>query len=101
MTKKKATNKTAAKRVIRKRPLLVSGGGERIVRRRVMKVIPVPKPQVDTIVTETDIVTEPKVEVRRAATLSQALTEPAVAVVKPETKVVRRVVKTDRGKRAA
>ena len=95
----KNKNKTTAKRVVRRTlrrtaPVALATP-RRVVRRRILDV-ETPAPKVDTIVTETDIVTQPKVEVRRAATLSQALTEPAEIVVKPETKVVSRVVKAKR-----
>jgi hypothetical protein len=50
------------------------------------------KGKTQQVVTEekTQFVTEPTVEVRRAGTLAQALTEPAVAVVKPQTRVIRK-----------
>ncbi len=58
------------------------------------------KAQEEIVVEEQSrFITKPKVEIRKAGTLAQALTEPAVAVVKPETKVVR--VRTMRRRRAA
>jgi hypothetical protein len=99
---KKTAKKTVAKKVVRRRPAIALTVPATVVkRRRVLKAIPAPEPRVDTVVTETDIVTEPKIEVRRPATLAQALTERAEVVVRPETKVVSRVVKTKRGKKAA
>jgi hypothetical protein len=68
---------------------------EVVTRKRVTRIRPA-KPTVETVTTETDIITRPRVEIRRAATLSQALTEPAVAVVKPESKAVTRVVRRQR-----
>ena len=98
--KKKATTTRVVRKTVRRTAPVALATPRRVVRRRVLDV-ETPAPKVDTIVTETDIVTEPKVEVRRAATLSQALTEPAEIVVKPETKVVSRVVKAKRRKRVA
>jgi hypothetical protein len=105
MPKKKRSSRkekqTAVKRVVRRTVSApVALGTSRSIRRRVVKV-QAPAPTVDTFVTETDIVKEPKVEIRRPATLSQALTERAEIVVKPQTKVITRVVKAKRGKRAA
>ncbi len=97
---KKVTAKRVVRKVVRRRGPVTLAAPTEVRRRRVM-AIETPAPKVDTIVTETDVVTEPKVEVRRAATLSQALTEPAEIVVKPETKVVRRVVDTKRTRRAS
>jgi hypothetical protein len=68
---------------------------EVVTRKRVTRLRPA-KPTVETVTTETDIITRPRVEIRRAATLSQALTEPAVAVVKPERKAITRVVRRQR-----
>lgn len=99
--KKSSTKKTVAKKAVRRRPAAALNEPEKVVRRRVLKTVPVPGRRVDTIVTETDIVTQPKIEVRRPATLAQALTERPQIVIRPETKVVRRVVKTKHGKRAA
>jgi hypothetical protein len=97
---KKATAKQVVRKVIRRSaPVALARSAE--TRRRRVVAVETPAPTVDTIVTETDVVTEPKVEVRRPATLSQALTEPAEIVVKPETKVVRRVVGKKRTRRAA
>lgn len=46
------------------------------------------------VVTEkTYITTEPEVEIRKPATLSQALTEPAVAVVKPKTRIQKKITR--------
>lgn len=99
----KSRQKATAKRVVRKvvrrsAPVALATSAET---RRGVVAVETPAPRVDTIVTETDVVTEPKVEVRRPATLSQALTEPAEIVVKPETKVIRRVVGKKRTGRAA
>jgi hypothetical protein len=107
MPKKKSSRskkKNVAKRVVRRTvrrsvPVALATPTNTVRQRRVVNIVE-PAPVVDHVVTETDVVTRPKVEVRRAATLAQALTEPAEVVVKPETKVVRRVVKSDR-KRAA
>jgi hypothetical protein len=99
---KKAAKKTVVKKIVRRKPVIAVTEPAMVVRRRrVLKAVPMPEPKVDKIVTETDIVTEPRVEVRRPATLAQALTERAEVVIKPETKVVSRVVKTKRGKKAA
>jgi hypothetical protein len=98
--KKKAATTRVVRKTVRSTTPVALATPRRIVRRRVLDV-ETPAPEVDTIVTETDFVTEPKVEVRRAATLSQALTEPAQVVVKPETKVVSRVVTAKRRKRVA
>ena len=96
----KATTKRVVRKVIRRSaPVALATSAE--TRRPRVVAVETPAPKVDTIVTETDVVTEPKVEVRRPATLSQALTEPAEIVVKPETKVVRRVVGKKRTGRAA
>ncbi len=54
------------------------------------------KPVKDVVTEQTEVTTEPEVEIRRPATLAQALTQPPVAVVKPKTKVRRRVVERKR-----
>ena len=96
-----AKKKTALKRAQKKRSTTARTKDTEVVRRRRVTRVKPPEPTVDTIVTETDIVTEPRVEIRKPATLAQALTEPAVAVVKPQRKVVSRVVKAKRDKRVA
>ena len=54
--------------------------------------VPVPKATMDVITERTYVTTEPVVEIRRPATLAQALTQPAVAVVKPKSRVRKKVV---------
>jgi hypothetical protein len=54
------------------------------------------KPVKDVVTEQTEVTTEPEVEIRRPATLAQALTQPPVAVVKPKTKVRRRVIERKR-----
>jgi hypothetical protein len=54
------------------------------------------EPVKDIITEQTETTTEPEVEIRRPATLAQALTQPPVAVVKPKTKVRRRIVERKR-----
>jgi hypothetical protein len=92
--KKKTTVKRVIRGTVRRGGPIALATPTRVVRRGGTVNVQTPPPKVDTIVTETDIVTQPKVEVRRPATLSQALTEPAEIVVKPETKIVRRTVKS-------
>jgi hypothetical protein len=99
--KKTTTEKSVVRRTVRRTGPIALTTPREIVRRRRIVEVEAPEPTVDTIVTETDIVRQPKVQVRPAATLAQALTEPAEIVIKPETKVVSRVVKAKHGKRAA
>ncbi len=54
------------------------------------------QPVKDIVTTETEVTTVPEVEIRRPATLAQALTQPPVAVVKPKSKVRRKVVSRKR-----
>jgi hypothetical protein len=54
------------------------------------------EPVTDVVTEQTEVTTEPEVEIRKPATLAQALTEPATAVVKPNTKVRRKVIERKR-----
>lgn len=56
----------------------------------------VTKPVKDVVTEQTEVTTEPEIEIRRPATLARALTQPPVAVVKPKTKVRRRVIQRKR-----
>jgi hypothetical protein len=62
------------------------------IRRDLAVEVPVPEPTTDVITEETYVTTEPVIEIRRPATLAQALTQPAVAVVKPNSRVRKKVV---------
>jgi hypothetical protein len=100
-SKKKAIAKRVVRRTVRRTSPIALTTPREIVRRRRVVEVEAPEPTVDTVVTETDFVTEPKVEIRRPATLAQALTEPATVVMKPETHAISRVTKVKRNKRAA
>lgn len=70
-------------------------------RRKLVAIDPITEPilekPVKDVVTERIEVTKaPEVEIRRPGTLAQALTQPPVAVVKPKTKVRRRVIQRKR-----
>lgn len=54
------------------------------------------RPVKEVVVEKTEVTTEPEIEIRRPGTLAQALTQPPVAVVKPKTKVRRKVVERKR-----
>ena len=54
--------------------------------------LPVPKATTDIITEKTYVTTEPVVEIRRPATLAQALTQPPVAVVRPRSRVRKKVI---------
>jgi hypothetical protein len=99
--KKSTTAKRVVRRTVRRTTPIALTAPREVVRRRRVVEVETPEPTVDTVVTETDFVTEPKVEIRRPATLAQALTEPANIVMKPETHAIKRVTKVKRNKRAA
>ena len=67
-----------------------------VITRNVGVEVPVPEPTTDVITEKTYVTTEPEVEIRKPATLAQALTEPAVAVVKPKSRVHKKVVARNR-----
>ncbi len=54
------------------------------------------EPVTDVVTERAEITTEPEIEIRKPGTLAQALTEPATAVVKPNTKVRRKVIERKR-----
>ena len=54
------------------------------------------EPVTDVVTEQTEVTTEPELEIRKPGTLAQALTEPATAVVKPNTKVRRKVIERKR-----
>jgi hypothetical protein len=64
----------------------------RAIRRDLAVAVPVPEATMDVITEKTYVTTEPVVEIRRPATLAQALTQPAVAVVKPKSRVQKKVI---------
>src|SRR5690242_17456759 len=61
--------------------------------------LPAPEATTHIITEKTYVTTEPVVEIRRPATLAQALTQPPVAVVKPRSRVRKKVI--ERTRRAA
>lgn len=54
------------------------------------------EPVTEVVTEQTKVTTEPEIEIRKAGTLAQALTEPATVVVKPNTKVRRKVIERKR-----
>ena len=53
-------------------------------------------PVTEVVTEKTEVTTQPEIEILKPGTLAQALTEPATAVVKPNTKVRRKVIERKR-----